>query len=163
MSRATPTLAVLILCGVALSGCAKHVPEPTPHPSRAHITWSIAKGETDKEVCKSTEAARCVLDLSGEQANRRYGIFHVFLHAGESDTKYEGTVTVGFLGATSTPQHVQKVDRVVPRGGAPVNVSSTGIVKPAGTYYVEVSLSATPASGTGSPMPFKERIEVQVK
>ena len=163
MRPATLRPAVLLVCAVALPACAKHVPEPKPHPSRAHITWSIAKGEADKEVCKSTEVSRCVLDVSGEQPNRRYGIFHVFLHAGETDTKYEGTVTVGFLGGDSARQHVQKVDRVVARGSGPVSVSSTGIVKPSGTYYVEVALTATPSNGSAPSLPFKERIEVQVK
>lgn len=155
--------AAAVLSTLVLAGCAKHVPEPTPHPSAPHVTWSIAEGYGDKEVCRSTKASRCVLTLSDEQPNRRVGVFHVFLHAAATDTKYEGTVTIGFLAGSSGGSHVQKVDRTVPRGSDPLGISSTGIVKPAGKHYVEISLIAAPAKNGAPAFPIKDRVEVEVK
>ena len=152
----------IVLLALTLGRCATHVPEPTPHPSTPHITWSIAEGEGHKEVCASTKARRCVLTLTDEQPNRRLAVFHLFLHAGTTDTKYEGTLLVGFLVGEIAHQHVTKIDRVVPRGSAPVNVSSTGIVKPSGTYYVDIALTVVPADGARPAPPIKERVEVAV-
>ena len=152
----------IVLLALALVRCAAHVPEPTPHPSTPHITWSIAEGEGHKEACASTKAPRCVLTLTDEQPNSRLAVFHLFLHAGTVDTKYEGTLLVGFLVGEMAHQHATKIDRIVPRGSAPINVSSTGIVKPAGTYYVDIALTAVPADGSGPAIPTKERVEVAV-
>lgn len=151
------------MAAVLVGACATHVPEPEPHPNAPHITWSVAEGTNDKEVCRSTEPAPCTLTLSSEPPNNRLGVFHVFLHAGATDTKYVGTINIGFLVHDSGSQHEHKVDRVITRDSGPVNFSSTGIVKPAGTYYVDVNLTATAADGPGRPLPITARIRVDVK
>ena len=155
--------ALLFTLLLATSSCAKHAPEPTPHPSRPHISWAVSEGYGDKEVCKSTEKTPCVIDVSDEQPNRRVGVFHVFLHAADTDTRYEGTVQIGFLVADKAGPQPHKIDRTVPRGSQPMNVSSTGLVGPAGTYYVEIALKATPAKGGGAPIEIKERVRVDIK
>ena len=149
---------------VTAAACAKHVPDPTPHPSTPHITWSIAQGYGgEKEVCRSTVVSPCTLDMSGVAQNRRFAVFHLFLHAASTDTKYKGTVDIGFLGQPGEAKHTHSIDRTVLRGSDSVNFSTTGIVKPAGTYYVDISLTATPVSGSGPTVPFQERIRVDVK
>lgn len=154
--------ALLFVVAIVLASCAKHAPEPTPHPSLPHISWSVAEGYGDKHVCRSTEKTPCVLDVSDEQPNRRVGIFHLFLHAADTDTRYVGTYQIGFLVADKSGAHAHQVDRTVPRGSDPVNMSSTGLVAAAGTYYVDVALTATPAKGPGGPVEIKERIRVDV-
>ena len=156
-------VAIAAISTVLAAGCATHVPEPKPHPDAPHITWSVAEGSNDKEVCRSTEPASCTLTLSAEPPNRRLGVFHVFLHAGATDTKYVGTINIGFLAQDSGTQHEHKVDRVIAHDSGPVNFSSTGIVKPAGRYYVDVNLTATAADGSGRPLPITAHIRVDVK
>ena len=149
---------------IAAGACAKHAPEPTPHPSTPHITWSIAEGYSgSKDVCRSTEAPSCTLDMSGVAQNRRFGVFRLFLHAASTDTKYKGTVDIGFLGQPGESEHTHPIEREVPRGNDPINFSTTGIVKPARTYYVDISVTATPVSGSAPAVPIKERIRVDVK
>lgn len=161
MLRVYPLLVPFVAAAFA---CAKHTPEPTPHPSTPHITWSIAEGYGgEKEVCRSTTASSCTLDMSGVAQNRRFGVFHVFLHGAATDTKYTGTVEIGFLGQPGESKHTHPIEREVPRGNNPINFSTTGIVKPAGTYYVEISLTATPMSGAGPVVPIRDRITVDVK
>ena len=152
----------LPLVGLLVSACANHVPEPKPHPDAPHISWAISEGNDDKEVCRSTEDTACSLNLSAHTGNQRIGIFHVFLHPASADTKYVGSVDIGFF-VQSENQHVHAIDRVVERGSAPVSFSTTGNVKAAGTYYVTVNLKATAADGSGPPVPITARIRVDVK
>ena len=63
--------------------------------------------------------------------------------------------------AKRVPEHA--VNQIVPRGSNPVSVSTTGIVGPAGNYYADVTLTATPTSGSGPSTPIKARIQVSVK
>ena len=98
-------LAFAATSALLASRCATHVPEPKPHPTAPHITWSVAEGYSDKEVCRSTEPAPCTLTLSDQPPNRRLGVFHVFLHPGATDTKYVGTINIGFLAQDSGTQH----------------------------------------------------------
>lgn len=154
--------ASLGLVALAMFGCAGHVPEPKPHPDAPHISWAISEGNNDKEVCRSTQDAACTLNLSGQPRDRRIGVFHVFLHAGSVDTKYVGSVDIGFL-VEPGPGHVHAIDRVVARHSGPVNFSTTGNVKPAGTYYVTVKLAATAADGSGAAVPITARVRVDVK
>ena len=154
---------IIPLCILVSAACAKHVPEPTPHPATPHITWSVSQGYGDNEVCRSTQASPCVLTLSEEAANRRIGVFHLFLHAAASDTRYIGTMTVGFMAGDPGSQRARGVDQLVPRGSPPVSSSSTGLVQPPGTYYVDIALTAKAPDGTGPSTPFKERIRVEIK
>lgn len=161
MRRTHLLLAAVVLAAAA---CAKHAPEPTPHPSTPHITWSISQGYTgETERCRSTEASSCTLDFSEVAQDRRFGVFHLFLHAAAADTKYKGTLDIGFLGQPGEREHTHLIEREIPRGNDPINFSTTGIVRPPGTYYVEISLMATPLAGSGPGVPIKERIKVDVK
>ena len=165
MNRACKTVRyrmTVALFGLWACACATHVPEPKPHPDTPHISWAIAEGYIDKEVCRSTENTTCTLNLSTQSPERRIGVFHVFLHPASVDTKYAGSVDVGFLVQSDT-KHTHAIDQVVVRGSAPVNFSVAASVKPAGTYFVNVNLTATAADGTGSPVPITVRIRVDVK
>lgn len=161
MRRTCVLLAPFVLAATA---CAKHAPEPTPHPTTPHITWSISEGYTgEKELCRSTGASSCTLDMSRVAQDRRFGVFHLFLHAAAADTKYKGTVDIGFLGQPGERDHTHPFEREISRGNDPINFSTTGIVRPPGTYYVDIALTATPVGGSGPAVPIKERIRVDVK
>ena len=156
-------MSVSILTLLAAAGCAKRVPEPSPDSSIPHISWSIGRGQGDKEVCRSTEAKPCILDMSDTRQTRRLGDFHLFLHPAGTDTRYVGTMDVGFFDHEGETARVHSIDRIVPRGSDPIGSSSTGIVKAAGTYYVDVSLTATSTAAEGKSIPLKARIRVDVR
>ena len=150
---------VVVTCS-SICGCASHAPEPTPHPSTPHISWSIAEGESETDLCKSTETSPCVLSLGDKSDRRRLAVFHLFMHAANTDTRYAGTVRVGFI--TEEAQPVHQIDGEVKRGSDPMNFSVTGLAKPPGTYYVEISIAAT-AAGSNKPVQIADRIRVDVK
>ena len=154
------SLMVIAACACG-SACATHVPEPTPHPNTPHITWSVAD-DRERQVCRSTEASSCTLNMSGIEDKRRLGVFHVFLHAATVDTRYAGSFDAGYL-AHAVTENRHAIDRVVKRGSKPMNVSVSGFVQPPGTYYVDVDLTATAADGSGKPTPIKTRIRVDIK
>jgi hypothetical protein len=54
-----------------------------------------------------------------------------------------------------------RVDQIVKAGSEPVNESTTGIVRPAGKYDVEISLSALPITGGRQPLPIKRESRSQ--
>ena len=101
--------------------------------------------------------------MSGVAQDRRCGVFHLFLHAGSTGTTYQGTMDITFLGQPGEREHTHPVDREVPRGSEPIGFSTTGIVTPAGSYYVDISLMGTPVNGSGPGVPIKLRIRVDVK
>ena len=154
-------LIVIAACAFA-SACAKHVPEPTPHPDTPHISWSVTD-DSERQACRSTEASSCTLNMSGVEDGRRLGVFHVFLHAATVDTKYIGSFEAGFLVHSTATANTHSIDRIVERGSKPMNVSVTGFVRPPGTYYVDVDLTATAADGSGKPIPIKTRIRVDIR
>ena len=104
------------------------------------------------------------MTLSGETEDRRVADFHLFLHAaGAADTKYTGTVVIGFMAHEAAGAHSHAINQVVPRGSDPIGFSTSGRVAAVGTYYVDVALTATAANGTGAKVPIKERFKVDVK
>ncbi|PYR89419.1 MAG: hypothetical protein DMF84_24670 [Acidobacteria bacterium] len=153
--------AVLVL--VFASACAKHAPEPVPHPNSPHISWSLGVGSGEEETCKSTTTSPCTIELRRDRPSTS-ATFHVFLHSVDNaDIKYSGAVRVGFLMSPAREGAEHRVDQTVKAGSAPVNESTTGIVRPAGTYYVEITLSASPAGGSGQTLPIKTRVPVSVR
>jgi hypothetical protein len=155
------SFAVVIL--VFASACAKHAPEPVPHPDSPHISWSLGVGSGEEDSCKSTNASECTIALDRERPSTS-ATFHVFLHSvPNADVKYTGTVHVGFLLSPAQEGAEHRVDQTVKAGSEPVNQSTTGIVRPAGRYYVDIALSASPTGGGTQPLPIKVRVPITVK
>jgi hypothetical protein len=154
---------LLVLVVALTSACAKHAPEPVPHPNSPHISWSIGVGGGEEETCKSTSASQCTIELRRDQPSTS-ATFHVFLHSVEkADIRYTGTMRVGFLMSPAVEGAEHRINETVTAGSDPVNDSTTGIVRPAGTYYVEILLNASPPNGSGRPLPIKARVPVFVK
>jgi hypothetical protein len=159
LQRALATVLVLAFA----SACAKQAPEPVPHPNSPHISWSLGVGSGEEETCKSTTTSPCIIELRPDRPSTS-ATFHVFLHSvDKADIKYTGTVRVGFLMSPAREGAEHRTDQTVKAGSAPVNESTTGIVRPAGTYYVEIALTASSTSAGGQPLPIKARIPVSVK
>jgi hypothetical protein len=144
-----------------LFGCATNVPEPSPHPTDAHISWAITAG--GKEVCKSTVSSSCTIERR-QTDRQQMAAFHFFLHAAAVETKYTGTVDVSFLqgGAHEHATPDRPAEATVKPGSQPVELSTSGVLGSAGTYQVVINFTAAPASG-GSSIPIQLQIPVTVK
>ena len=156
--------APFVIAALAIVGtsCSHRVPEPVPHPTGPHLTWSIAIGDREDEVCNSTTPTACIIE-SSRAGRSPTATFHLFMHAAANETRYTGTVQAGFLGGPAASVQQHRVDLIVKVGSAPVNFSTTYMVQPAGTYSVFIDLHAASVSNTGSSLPLKVRIPVTVK
>jgi hypothetical protein len=87
---------------------------------------------------------------------------HLYLHPSVTQTKYVGTMQVGFLNGSAEP-HETRVNSTVRRGSSPVNVSVTGLLSSKrGTYPMTIMLTAE-TSSTQPPVDIREMLSVTVK
>jgi hypothetical protein len=155
--------AIAAMCG---GSCAQRVPEPEGvAPGTPHISWVLMYGDRDTPdrefSCQSTPRSDCVVPPSQPDAPVFTDI-HFYYHGAGSETRYEGTKTIGYLTgsreAQTTPTGI-----VVKKDEAITNESVAGIVTSTpGTYAVAVSLTATVVD-TGKTQPVNETIRVIVK
>lgn len=152
----------VLVCLISVSGCAERVPEPVRNSQGTpHISWNIHGGDADsnqKELCQSDPRTECNLPASREGA-KSLATVHVFFHPAANDTKYTGTIAVGFF----DERHEITPNATVKRGGAPVGQSVTDIVttKP-GTYRLHMSIVATNVA-TGQASKIEDDITVIVR
>ena len=156
---------VVIAAGLALSFCGKRVPEPANRVAGApHISWIIMVGDSDNPdrdfVCQSTGPAECVVPASGSDS-KVFSDVHVYYHGAGAQTKYSGSVQIGFFNGSSESNKVA-VDISVKKNEEIANQSVTGIVttKP-GTNAVTFDLNA--AGQTGASQPVRDEVRVVVK
>lgn len=158
-------LVVFMLACAGGSACAERIPEPTVVPTVPHVTWTIAsEGQDEREriVCQSDPRTDCVMAASAKD-RRMLAIVHLYLHPAAVETKYVGSIQVGFLNGSSNDRHEAKVDSTVRPKDPPANVTLTGVVtqKP-GVYTMAISLEATSGAG-GGPQSINDKIQVTVK
>jgi hypothetical protein len=155
----------LTLGAVLTAACGKRVPEP-PNlaPGTPHVSWVIMSGDRDNAdrefVCQSEPRTDCVMPASrpNEQA---FADVHVYYHGAGADTKYQGTVALGFLEG-SAAVNTAPTNLVVKKDEAIANQTVTGIVTSTpGTYEVTFKLTAT-VSGTGNTHPIQQSLPVVV-
>ena len=156
-------LAIITIASCA--ACAERIPEPIVIPAVPHVSWLVAvqtPNGGERTVCQSDPRNQCVLPASTSE-NRAFVTVHLYLHSVKSgETKYSGTMRVGFLNGNAAEPHDSKVDSSVGPGDTPTNVSVTGIVtqKP-GAYTVAISLIAAPA--TGKSLELRDVIPITVQ
>jgi hypothetical protein len=162
----TQTVLAVTLGALLTATCAKRVPEPpNVAPGTPHVSWVIMSGDrenADREfVCQSDPRNDCVMPASraNEQA---FADVHVYYHGVGAETKYQGTVAIGFLegaaAASTAPTNI-----VVKKDESIANQSVTGIVtsKP-GTYAVAFELTAT-VTDAGKIQPVRQSVRVVVQ
>ena len=166
MRRGT-TVGLFVVLAVAfvVSFCGKRVPEPANVVSGTpHISWIIMVGDSDNAdrdfVCQSTGPADCVVPASDPEAPV-FSDVHVYYHGAGAQTKYSGSVLIGFFTGPSESKTIP-VDTTVRKNEEIANQSVTGIVadKP-GTYAITFDLTAT--SQAGNPQPVHDEVRVVVK
>jgi hypothetical protein len=158
---------VSIAAAVLTSTCAKRVPEPVGvAPGTPHVSWVIMSGDRDNPdqdfVCQSDPRNDCVVPVSRPDA-QVFSDVHVYYHGAGAETKYAGSMQIGFFrGAAESSRNIQ-TNITVQRTESITNQSVTGIVTDTpGNYALAFSLVAT-STDTGRSQPIRQQVPVVVK
>ena len=98
---------LIVLVTVSMfAGCATHVPEPAVSiPGTPHVSWIIMSGDRDNPdrefVCQSEPRTECVVPVSRPDA-RVFSDVHIYYHGAGAETKYTGSIQVGFFNRLDT-------------------------------------------------------------
>jgi hypothetical protein len=162
----TRSIVVAALAALLTSTCAKRVPEPTGvAPGALHISWVIMSGDSDNPdqefVCQSDPRNDCVLPVSRPDA-QVFSNVHFYYHGAGPETKYAGSIDVGFLQGTPDSHKIQ-ANATVPKNETITNHSVSGIVTATpGSYPVTFAFVAT-ITDSGESQPIRENVAVVVK
>jgi hypothetical protein len=158
----TVAVGAWLLSLIAL-GCAKRIPEPAGgHTDSPHVGWVIMSGDAENPdrdfVCQSTPRTECVVPVDRPD-ERVLGHVHLYYHAGSTETKYTGSIRIGFF---DQPHELNPSVTVKP-GSAPGNQSVSNFVstKP-GTYTMSVAVIAA-STQTGQTQNIRDQVSVIVK
>jgi len=159
------SIVAVMMAGVLMSGCATRVPKPANvAPGTPHVSFVLMFGDRDNAdtefACESEPRTDCVLPASRTDA-QSFSDIHVYYHGVGAETRYEGTLSIGYLQAAQS--HVSHTNVTVMKKEGITNQSVIGIVtsKP-GTYPVTWTMTATDVS-TGQTFPVNQTIQVTVK
>ena len=144
-------------------GCARRVPEPVGGPKDSpHVGWVIMSGDADNSdrdfVCQSNPRSECVIPVDRPDA-RVLSHVHLYYHPAAAETKYTGSILVGFFSSA----HELKPNLTVKPGDSPGNQSVQSFVasKP-GSYTMTIAVVATPLP-SGATQEIREQIPVTVR
>jgi len=158
--------AAAMIVGLLTWSCGKRVPEQANlPPGTPHVTWVLMYGDRDNAdsefACQSDPRTDCALPASRPDA-QVFSDIHFYYHGAGAETRYEGTINLGyFQGATEA--RTSRTNIRVKKNGSITNSSVTGIVTSTpGTYTVTLALNATVIE-TGKATPVRETIQVTVK
>jgi hypothetical protein len=157
---------VSIAAAVFTSTCAKRVPEPVGvAPGAPHVSWVIMSGDRDNPdqdfVCQSDPRNDCVVPVSRPDA-LVFSDVHVYYHGAGAETKYAGSMQIGFFRGAAESRNIQ-TNITVQKTESITNQSVTGIVtETPGNYAVAFSLVAT-SIDSGITQPIREQVSVVVK
>ena len=159
----TNALTALILVSLGMEGCARSIPKTAGGPVGApRVGWVIMMGDRDNPdrefVCYSESPGDCVVPPSRPD-DQVFADVHLYYHPAATETKYGGTVQVGFF---SSPLELRPTFTVKP-GSSPANQSVVGIVsgKP-GTYPLTIEVAATPTPA-GATQQIRQQVTVIVR
>jgi hypothetical protein len=157
---------VLLAAAVLTSTCTMRVPRPAPAASGAPaVSWVMMSGDSDNAdggfVCQSEPRNDCVIAASRPDA-KVFSDVHLYYHSGGGETKYEGTIDVGFFEG-SPASHRTPTSVMVRKGEAITNQGIIGIVTATpGTYQVTIAVTAT-VTDTGQRQPIRQSVPVVVR
>ena len=148
---------------VLATGCARPIPEPVGgRPGVPRVGWVIMSGDQDNPdrdfVCQSSPRSECVVPVDRPGA-RVLSHLHVYYHPASTETKYTGSIRIGFF---DQPHEINPSITVKP-GESPGNQSVSDFVstKP-GTYPVSIAVVATPTQA-GQAQNIRDQVNVIVK
>lgn len=153
-----------LLLIVLMAGCAKRSPEPVGgHTTTPHVGWVIMSGDQENPdrdfACQSNPRSECVVPVDRPDA-RVLGHVHIYYHAAESETKYTGSIRIGFF---DDPHEITASGIPVKPGDSPRNQSVSDFVrnKP-GTYTMSIDVVAT-STQTGQKQNIRDQVSVIVR
>ena len=162
----TYRVTVVILVVALTSACSQRVPGPVGvPPGTPYVSWVLMYGDRDNAdaefACQSDPRTECVLPASKPDA-QVFADIHFYFHGAGAETRYEGTINIGYLqGAPDS--HTSRTNITVEKSGSITNSSTTGIVTSTpGTYAVTISQTAT-VTDTGKAQAIRVSIPVVVK
>lgn len=145
------------------TGCAKRIPEPVGgHTDSPHVGWVIMSGDADNPdrdfACQSNPRSECGVPVDRPDA-RVLGHVHVYYHAASTETKYTGSIRIGFF---DEPHEIDPSITVKP-GESPGNQSVSDFVsaKP-GMYTMSIAVVAT-STQTGQTQNIRDQVSVIVR
>ena len=119
---------------------------------------SESQGGTERLVCRSDAPDPCVLTVPADR-KPLLATVHVVLHPTQADTRYTGTMRVGFRDSA----YETKVDSTVMGGGPAGNVSVTSLLTlMPGVYTTEMSLTAT-QKGSSASVSLRDTITLTIQ
>jgi hypothetical protein len=157
---------VAIVAAVLASTCAKRVPEAAGFaPGVPRVSWIIMSGDRDNPdqefVCQSDLLNDCVIPVSRPDA-QVFSDVHFYYHGAGAETKYSGSIEVGFFQGSTASRKIA-ANTTVQKAGSIMNHSVTGIVTATpGSYPVTFALVAT-VTDTGKSQPIQADVAVIVK
>jgi hypothetical protein len=158
---------IALAIGAVLScSCAKRVPEQAGVArGTPHVSWIIMSGDRDNAdqdfVCQSEPRTDCVVPVSRPGADV-FSDVHVYYHGAGAETKYAGSVEIGFFRGDAAAHRFQ-TNMTVQKTGSIANQAVTGIVTSTpGTYAISFQLVST-VTGAGKAQPLRQEIPVTVK
>ena len=155
-----------MIVGLLASSCATRGPERANlAPGTPHVTWVLMYGDRDNPdsefACQSDPRTECALPASRPD-EQVFSDIHFYYHGAGAETRYEGTINIGYLQGSPEP-HTSRTNITVQKDESITNQSVIGIVTSTpGMHTVTLSLTAT-VRDTGKTMPINERIQVTVK
>ena len=157
---------VLAIVSALPAACARRVPPPAGLAAGTpYISWIIMSGDGDNPdqefVCQSTPRSDCVVPASRPDA-QVFSDAHFYYHGAGAETKYVGTIDIGFFQG-SREAHLVKTDMAVKKGESIANQGVVGIVTSTpGSYAIAFDFVAT-VTDTGKSLPIREQVSIVVK
>jgi hypothetical protein len=148
---------------VFMMGCGMRIPEPLGGPTGSpRVGWVIMSGDAENPdrdfVCQSNPRSECVVPVDRPD-QRVLGHVHVYYHGTSTETKYTGSIRVGFF---DQPHEFNPTITVKP-GEPPGNQSISDFVSmKSGTYTMAIAVVATPTQ-TGQAQNIRDQVSVTVK
>jgi len=158
--------ALALVSTLPLAGCGPKIPQPSKAgPDMPRISWVIMSGDRDNPdqdyVCQSDPRDACAVHASRAD-EQVFGHVHVYYHPSAVETKYSGSVVIGFFQGEPASKTLSANVSLKP-GDKVGNQTVVGIVtQQPGTYPVQFAVTATP-SGQGQPQTIRDEVNVSVQ
>src|SRR5262245_11405898 len=159
-------LAIVLIAGCfVVSSCAKRPPAPAGlAPGTPFVSWVFMSGDRDNPdrefVCQSTPPNECVMPVSSTE-NRVFSDLFFYYHGAAGETKYTGSIQIGFLQG-SPDAHKVAVNITAKKGGITNMSVLDAVTSTPGTYDVTFDVLATSVESRKS-QPIRDRVPVVVK
>jgi hypothetical protein len=155
-----------VVSTLVFAGCGPQRPQPIAGAAGApQVGWVIMSGDADNPnhdfVCQSNPRSECVVPVSRVDA-KTYSAVYFYYHPAAVETRYTGTIQIGFFEGASA-SHQLRPDFTVKPKDSPAGHSVDGIVSSTpGTYAVAIDVTAAP-TGSGAKQDIRERVQVIVR